>query len=502
MYGRSAKKSERILLVATLLVFLLLLFLKISPLNLFLSFPLEVPAAAEREYFLRGPFVNEASLREPSLTDPIPTTDPTAGEKCQTPDTEVLPQNTADEASSVETTSTAAGGGAPYALGKAQRRDLRVRLIVTNKGSTVSSNICMDVPLLGELDSPYQTVLRETFSHVPQEINIGALGNRMALFQINNLAPGKSETLILSYQLQSYPLKAELPALAAALPAAQVYYHYPAPAASAASTAPAAPTELTASASTVPTASIAPSALAAFLASTVPATPAVSPESPDPSSPSAPAVPSAPPACTVSYSSDPTLTGGQQKLDSGDWLKPGAKIESDHPEIIARAREVTAPAQGPLEKARLIFNYVKGYVRYDLSSPHRNKGALSALRTASGVCEDFATLFVALCRASGIPARQVNGYADPKGHGTTWQLAPAETLSLKGCRHSWAEFYLEGIGWLPADPTFNLHDNKLTYFTSLPQAGHLAQNYFDQPLRVRFQGGQLAVSWEEELAGL
>ena len=86
---------------------------------------------------------------------------------------------------------------------------------------------------------------------------------------------------------------------------------------------------------------------------------------------------------------------------------------------------------------------------YDLDSASRNSGALSALYNGSGVCEDYAALFVALCRAEGIPARLVNGYTDPRGRGDVWNVAYGETFPLTGFRHSWAEFYLEGLGWLP-----------------------------------------------------
>ena len=317
---------------------------------------------------------------------------------------------------------------APYTLGSAQRRDLCVRLAVTNTGKTSSTNIRMEVPLLGELDSPYQVMVKETFSQVPLEIKDKGSGSRSASFQIDSLAPQESKTLVLNYQLQNCSLKAE------------------------------------------------PASLAAF---------------------------SAPQADqSIKYSLNDPYNTVPDRPELKPWLEPASKIESDHPQIIERARELTAPANDDLQKARLIFNFVKKHVRYDLGSPHRNKGALSALQNRVGVCEDYAALFVALCRAAEIPARQVNGYTDPHGCGLSWKLAPAETLSLKGCRHSWSEFYLDGIGWLPADPTMNINDTRLTYFASLPWAGYLAQNYADQPLQVRFQGGKLAVTWDEELKGL
>ena len=47
---------------------------------------------------------------------------------------------------------------------------------------------------------------------------------------------------------------------------------------------------------------------------------------------------------------------------------------------------------------------------YDESSAYANKGALSALKNMKGVCEEFTTLFVAMCRAVDIPSRAIEGY--------------------------------------------------------------------------------------------
>ncbi len=187
-------------------------------------------------------------------------------------------------------------------------------------------------------------------------------------------------------------------------------------------------------------------------------------------------------------------TGGPLSMSPG-FLLPSSRIESDNPRIIARAADITSGKINDLEKARAIYGFVQQYLRYDLNSPHRNQGALSALENATGVCEDYAALFAALCRASGIPARQVNGYTDPRGIGEIFNTS----LSLHGYRHSWAEFYLEGMGWLPADPAMGIGSPSVSYFGSLPGAGHIAQNYQDQPMRVKFTGGQLAVTWDELL---
>ena len=65
-------------------------------------------------------------------------------------------------------------------------------------------------------------------------------------------------------------------------------------------------------------------------------------------------------------------------------------------------------------------------------------GAKVLLTTNKGECGDFSSLFIALSRASGIPARAVVGY---------WAITGTDQA------HVWAEFYLEGIGWVPVDPT-------------------------------------------------
>jgi len=64
------------------------------------------------------------------------------------------------------------------------------------------------------------------------------------------------------------------------------------------------------------------------------------------------------------------------------------------------------------------------------------------LRSRSGSCRDFATLFIEACRYFGLAARFVSGYLhcpdNIQGHGST---------------HAWAEVYLPGAGWKGFDNT-------------------------------------------------
>jgi transglutaminase-like putative cysteine protease len=58
-------------------------------------------------------------------------------------------------------------------------------------------------------------------------------------------------------------------------------------------------------------------------------------------------------------------------------------------------------------------------------------------------CTEYASLMIALCRASEIPARYVEGLTVPG----------EEAKDLARTEHAWLEVYLPGSGWVPMDPT-------------------------------------------------
>lgn len=76
------------------------------------------------------------------------------------------------------------------------------------------------------------------------------------------------------------------------------------------------------------------------------------------------------------------------------------------------------------------------------------------LRERRGVCQDFAHLALACCRAFGLPARYVSGYVltrPPEGQ---------EKLQGSDASHAWFSLWTPEFGWIDFDPTNDLMPNE------------------------------------------
>lgn len=68
------------------------------------------------------------------------------------------------------------------------------------------------------------------------------------------------------------------------------------------------------------------------------------------------------------------------------------------------------------------------------------------LESRRGYCTHFATAFVLLARAEGIPARFVQGYNVPTE-------GKADVTVYTWMAHAWPEVYIDGAGWITYEPT-------------------------------------------------
>jgi transglutaminase-like putative cysteine protease len=77
-------------------------------------------------------------------------------------------------------------------------------------------------------------------------------------------------------------------------------------------------------------------------------------------------------------------------------------------------------------------------------------------RTRQGFCGHYASAFVDLMRAGGVPARVVTGYL-----GGAWNPIGGYLLVRQADAHAWAEVWLSGRGWVRADPTAMVAPDRL-----------------------------------------
>ena len=113
-----------------------------------------------------------------------------------------------------------------------------------------------------------------------------------------------------------------------------------------------------------------------------------------------------------------------------------------------------------------IYQYIVSSLKYDFARVQNNQpriGALGVLRNpSSAVCLEFTDLFIAIARAAGIPAREINGFAYT-------QNEKERPLSLvKDVLHAWPEYYDSEIQtWVMVDPTWANTTGGVDYFYTL-----------------------------------
>jgi transglutaminase-like putative cysteine protease len=136
------------------------------------------------------------------------------------------------------------------------------------------------------------------------------------------------------------------------------------------------------------------------------------------------------------------------------YLDPADYVDSDDPDVQLYAKRTLAGKDDPREMVGVLYRAVRDDIRYDPYVDYCNPEtfrASSVLAVRRGYCVGKASLYAALCRIAGIPARL--GFADVKNHLATPKLIETMGTDLFAW-HGYSEVYLNGE-WLKATPTFN-----------------------------------------------
>lgn len=149
-----------------------------------------------------------------------------------------------------------------------------------------------------------------------------------------------------------------------------------------------------------------------------------------------------------------------------DTLLPG----SANPRSRELALSLRAAAASDADFVAATLDYLaRGGFVYSLEPQPLGQNTVDDLLfgTREGFCGHYASAFVDLMRAAGVPARVVTGYL-----GGEWNVVGHYLLVRQADAHAWAEVWLEGRGWTRVDPTAVVAPERLNrgVFDLMPQA--------------------------------
>jgi transglutaminase-like putative cysteine protease len=129
-------------------------------------------------------------------------------------------------------------------------------------------------------------------------------------------------------------------------------------------------------------------------------------------------------------------------LSASTFVTPSPALEAFRQELrLERGHD-------PLVTLRRLMGEMYARLEYSQRTTRVDSPIDEALEVRSGVCQDFAHIFLALVRPLGIPARYVSGYL--------FRDVNSSDRSADGATHAWVEALLPDLGWVGFDPTNNL----------------------------------------------
>ncbi len=107
------------------------------------------------------------------------------------------------------------------------------------------------------------------------------------------------------------------------------------------------------------------------------------------------------------------------------------------------ADEIIQDKTTVLVKAKAIYDWTVENTFRDPATRGCGKGDVcKLLKKPGGKCADISSVYIALARAAGVPAREILGI----------RMGKKEVQDVTSWQHCWAEFYLPGHGWVAVDP--------------------------------------------------
>ena len=121
----------------------------------------------------------------------------------------------------------------------------------------------------------------------------------------------------------------------------------------------------------------------------------------------------------------------------GACLYQDSLVPAADEKITELAKNICQKETNPYIRAKKIFTYMIENFKVESIPEESKRKAVDLLSKKKGDSYDFSVIFSALCRASGIPCRNLSGILVDSNRNTK--------------NHFWNEIYLEKAGWIPVD---------------------------------------------------
>ncbi|HOB77831.1 MAG: transglutaminase domain-containing protein [Bacteroidales bacterium] len=136
------------------------------------------------------------------------------------------------------------------------------------------------------------------------------------------------------------------------------------------------------------------------------------------------------------------------------YLVDDEKYDITHPTIQKAVQEAIGNELNVYKIVKNIYHYLHDKLYYERAGGWNT--APTVLERGNGSCSEYTFVFIAMCRAAGVPARYVGSVVER-----------GEAASMDEVFHRWVEVYLPNYGWIPVDPSGGdepLQADKARYF--------------------------------------
>ena len=159
-----------------------------------------------------------------------------------------------------------------------------------------------------------------------------------------------------------------------------------------------------------------------------------------------------------------------------NYTADDTKYKINDPYIKNIVQDVVGGINNILIKAIKLHDYVIDNLEY--SHDGKWDDAVTALKRGNGSCSEYSFVYIAMCRAAGLPARYVGSV-----------VVRGDDASFDDVFHRWVEVYLPNYGWIPVDPSGG---DKASPRDQANYFGHLSNRFL---ITTENAGGSEYMGW-------